>query len=204
MSILQKSSKRASSRKQINIKGVRNGVLLLPDNRYRLVLEVSAINFELKSEEEQDAIIDTYQSLLNSLPCEVQIVARIREMDMQKYLNEFRVKAESEKDEIYRGEIINYTEFIQELVTTNKILSRRFYVVIPHADKNKSDFEVIHEQLLLNADIVSKSLSRLGVHARRLDSLELLDLFYSFYNPDLAKRQPITTKTLQLLKESYV
>jgi len=204
VSILQKSNKRASSRRQINIKGVRNGVLLLPDNRYRLVLEVSAINFELKSEQEQDAIIDTYQSLLNSLPCEVQILARVREMDMQKYLDDFRFKAESEKNKVYRSAIVNYTEFIQELVTTNKILSRRFYVIIPHADKGKSDFETVHERLLLSADIVAKSLSRLGIHTRHLDSLELLDLFYSFYDPNLAKRQPITAKTLQLLKESYV
>lgn len=72
MSILQKSNKKASARQQINIKGVKDGVLMLPRNQYRVVYEVSSINFELKSEDEQDALIDTYESFLNSLPCPLQ------------------------------------------------------------------------------------------------------------------------------------
>ena len=50
----------ASSRAQIKIKEVRDGVLILPNNTYRVVLETSAVNFELKSEDEQDQIIDSF------------------------------------------------------------------------------------------------------------------------------------------------
>jgi hypothetical protein len=204
VSVLQKSSNKQSSRRQINIKGVQDGVLMLPGEQYRAVLETSSINFELKSSSEQDAIIDTFQSFLNSLPCSVQIVARIREMDMQKYLDEFKETSAHEEDAIYREQIQNYTEFVQGLITTNKILSRRFYIVIPYTDKQKDGFDAVAEQLSNNSDIVGKGLSRLGIQTRRLDSLEVLDLFYSFYNPQLAKRQPLTAQTLQLLKQSYI
>ena len=84
MFALQKSKTKASSRAQINIKGVRDGILLLPHNQYRVVLEVSSLNFELKSEEEQDAIIDTYESFLNSVGSNLQILIRTREIDMDK------------------------------------------------------------------------------------------------------------------------
>lgn len=204
MSILQKSNNKISSRRQINIKGVREGVIMLPGNRYRLILEVSSINFELKSEDEQDAIIETYQSFLNTLTTPVQILVRIRELDMRKYLDGFKEMQASEKQEVYREQIKNYTEFVRGLVDTNKILSRQFYVVIPHTDKDSDGFEVIREQLMLNADLVGKSLSRLGVHAKVLGSLEALDMFYGFYNPQRAKRQPLTHQTLQLLQESYL
>ena len=60
MSIFRKSNNKTSSRKQIQIKGVKDGILLLPGNKYRAVLELSSINFELKSEAEQDALIETY------------------------------------------------------------------------------------------------------------------------------------------------
>lgn len=203
MSILTKSNKKLSSRRQINIKGVRDGVLLLPGNQYRVVLKASSINFELKSEDEQDAIIETYQSFLNSLACPVQIVVRIREMDMQKYLDDFQSLLTNEKDKIYRQQIRNYTEFVHALITRNKILSRHFYVVIPYAGTDKTEFAAAQEQLLLNADIVSKGLGRLGIQTRQLDNLELLDLFYSFYNPGQAKRQPLTNQTLQILKQAY-
>ncbi len=204
MSMLRKSNAKQSSRRQINIKGVRDNVLLLPGNHYRVVLQASSINFELKSEDEQDAIIETYQNFLNSLACPVQILVRTREMDMQKYIDDFRAIVEGEKEDVYREQVLNYTEFVQGLITTNKILARHFYVIIPYGERGKADFDAIKEQLALSCDIVSKGLGRLGIRVRKLDSLELLDLFYTFYNPRLAKRQPLTDQTMQLLREAYL
>ena len=57
MFALQKSKSKTSSRHQIAIRGVRDGILMLPNNEYRAILQVSSLNFELRSEEEQDAII---------------------------------------------------------------------------------------------------------------------------------------------------
>lgn len=203
MFILQKSNKKASSRQQIDIQGVRDGILILRDNRYRAVLSVSAINFELKSEAEQDVLIDTYQSFLNSLACPLQIVVRIRELDMDKYIDDFRGKQKNESEEVYQEQIKNYTEFVQSLIKTNKILARHFYVVIPY-DEKSSDFDVVKEQLNLNMDIIGKGLNRMGMQSRQLSSLEVLDLFYSFYSPGQAKRQPISSQTLALLNQSYI
>lgn len=203
MSILQKSNKRISSRQQIDIQGVRDGILILPDNHYRAVLSVSAINFELKSEAEQDVLIETYQSFLNSLACSLQIVVRIRELDMDKYLEDFKEKLKDEPEEVYKEQIKNYTEFVQSLIKTNKILARHFYVVIPY-DEKTGDFDVVKEQLNLNMDIVGKGLNRMGMQSRQLSSIQILDLFYSFYSPGQAKRQPISAQTLALLNESYI
>lgn len=203
MSIFKKSNNKVSSRQQINIKGVRSDVLILPNDRYRAVLEMSSINFELKSEAEQDAIIETYQSFLNSLSTGLQIIVRVREMDMEKYLDNFRSKMKHEKEAVYKTEIKNYTEFVSRLITKNKILSRHFYVVVPFDSKEKN-FDIIKEQLSLTTDIVAKGLSRLGMQARLLSSIEILDLFYSFYSPELAKRQPLRDQTMKLLTESYL
>jgi hypothetical protein len=194
-----------SSRRQINIKGVNEGVLILPGNQYRVVLEVSSVNFELKSEEEQDGLINTYQSFLNSLSTPLQVIIRIREVDMDKYLGDLREKLAGETEEIYRTQLQNYTGFVKKLVTNNKILSRHFYVVLPFDAKPRTDFNLAKEQLALSADIVSKGLSRLGVSTRQLDSLEILNLFYSFYSPKRAKEQPITDSTLSFMNnQSYV
>jgi len=106
---LQKSNKKASSRRQIDIKGVRDGILLLPNNQYRAALEVSSLNFELKSEDEQDALIDTYESFLNSLPCPLQIIVRIRELDMSKYLADLQARHAGEKEKVYKAQLENYS-----------------------------------------------------------------------------------------------
>lgn len=203
MSIFKKSDKKASSRRQIDIEGVRDGILLLPQHKYRAILEISSVNFELKSEAEQDTLIDTYQSFLNSLTTPIQIVIRVREMDMDRYLDEFNTRVNQETEEIYKQQIKNYTNFVGSLISKNKILSRHFYVVLPY-DLKEKDFEIVKEQLNLTADIVMKGLARLGMQAKKLDSLAVLDLFYGFYSPTQAKRQPLRIQTIKMLTEAYL
>lgn len=203
MSILRKSNKKASARLQIDIKGVRDNILLLPRNQYRAVLEVSSLNFELKSEDEQDAIIDTYESFLNSLPCQIQILVRIRELDMTKYLSDLRLRLENEPEEVYKNQLTNYSEFVRELVADNRILSRHFYIVIPYGSK-QDDFDAAKEQLTIQSDIISKGLMRMGMQTRRITNLEILELFHSFYNPVQAKSQPVTESVVKLVASSYV
>ena len=204
MSVLQKSKTKSNARNQIAIKGVRDGILLLPNNQYRVVLQVSALNFELKSEQEQDAIIDTYENFLNSLGTNLQILIRTREIDMDKYLEDLTERLKYETETIYQKQLTNYDEFIRTLIANNKILTRHFYLIIPYSANGKTDFELVIEQLNLKVDIVSKGMTRLGMHTRQLPSLAVLDLFYSFYNPTQAKIQPLTEQALQLIHTALV
>lgn len=204
MSVLKKSKTKTSARQQIAIEGVRDGVLILPGNQYRAILEVSSLNFELRSEDEQDAIIDTYESFLNSVGSSLQILVRTREIDMDKYLADLTERLDYEAEEIYRSQLKNYDEFIRSLITTNKILTRHFYIIVPYKPTDNAEFELIREQLNIKLDIVAKGMMRLGMHTTQLTSLEVLDLFYSFYSPAQAKIQPLTDQALQLIHTALV
>ena len=206
MLLLKKSQKKVSSRKQIAIKEVRDGILVLPNKEYRVAVETSSVNFELKSEDEQDVIIDSFQNFLNSLPCKLQILVRIREVDIDHYVEKISRTKKSEREKVYKNQISNYCHFIKDLVSGNKILSRRFYIIIPyHPEDKHNDLELVKEQLNLTRDLVIKGLDKLGMKAKPLDSLELLDLFYSFYNPDQVKTQELKGHTIQaLLNQTYV
>lgn len=206
MWLVNKSNSKASSRKQIQIKEVKDGIMVLPNNEYRVVIETSSINFELKSEEEQDVIIYSFQNFLNSLPCKLQILVRVREVDIDRYLEQISKAKDLEKETVYKNQTDYYSEFIKNLVSGNKILSRRFYVIVPykHIDGGK-DFHLIKEQIRFSRDIVLKGLEKLGMKAKPLDSLELLNLFYTFYNPSQIKTQELKGHTIQaLLQNNYV
>jgi hypothetical protein len=204
VSIFQKSNSKMSARRQINIRSVDGDILALPDDEYRVVLQTSTINLELKSEAEQDVLIDNYQSFLNALSCPIQILIRVREINLDKYTENFEKRITKSDSEIYKKQALGYSEFIKQLVATNKILARDFYIVIPFKSKDSEARELIEESLNLNAEIISKGLSRLGMRTRKLSGLEILDLFYSFYCPDQSKSQPITDQTLTLLKKAYI
>lgn len=171
-----------------------------------MILETSSVNFELKSDEEQDVLLESFQNFLNSLPCPLQILIRVREVDIDSYLEQITQSKQSEKIAVYREQIDNYASFIRQIVSGNKILTRKFYIIIPytHLDRKK-DFTLIKEHLSLQRDLVIRGLEKLGMKARSLDTLEVLNQFYSFYNTHQAKTQELTKQSLtMLLKEAYV
>jgi hypothetical protein len=203
MFTLPKLNKKGSSRHQIAIKGVEDSVLLLPNNEYRIIIETSSINFHLMSENEQDAVVDIYKAFLNSLSFPIQILQKVRALDLDDYLQSFESKKRSETVEVYKNQIDGYTKYVKSLVKTNKILSRQFYIVIPYRTKGKEGVEIAREQLANRLAIVEKGLGNVGIKTRLLSSLELLDLFYSSYNSTDAKQQPLTQQTIDLLQKNY-
>jgi hypothetical protein len=197
MLLLTKSNSKVSSRRQIEIKEVKDGVLVLPNQEYRMVIETSSVNLELKSEDEQDVLIDSYQNFLNSLSIPLQILIRVREVDIDSYLEKIQMEKAHEKEKVYKLQIDNYTEFVGKLVSGNKILQRRFYVIIPYKNLDHTkDFSVIKEHIHLQRDIVVRALEKLGMKTKVLDSLEILDLFYGFYNPSQVKTQELKNQIL--------
>ena len=123
---------------------------------------------------------------------------------MDKYLEDLTERLDGEVEPVYRDQLKNYDEFIRSLITSNKILTRHFYLIIPYVAGKKTDFELVQEQLNLKLDIVAKGMTRIGMHTRELSSLEILDLFYSFYSPAQAKVQPLTEQALRLIHTALV
>lgn len=206
MWLLKKSLNKTSSRNQIRIKEVKDGILILPNNDYRLIIKTSSINFELKSEQEQDILIDNFQNFLNSLPTKIQILIRIREVDINRYVENVKQIKLTEKKQIYQSQVDDYCQFISNLVSGNKILSRKFYIILPYKSEVKTkNFDIIKNQLNLTSDLVIKSLEKIGMKAEPLTSIEILNLFYTFYNQNQTKTQQLTNETVKVLVDrNYV
>lgn len=202
MFALPKLNRKSSSRHQIAIKGVEDNILLLPDNEYRIIVETSSINFHLMSEDEQDGVVDIYRAFLNSLSFPIQIVQKVRALDLDDYLQGFEQKKNDETVEAYKNQIDGYTKYVKSLVKTNKILSRQFYIVIPYRTKEKETIAIAREQLAGRLGVIEKGLGNVGIKTRLLSSLEILDLFYNSYNSD-TKQQPLTQQTIDLLQKNY-
>lgn len=177
---LHKSTKKASARQQIAIQGVQDGVLELPGRRYRMIVSVSAVNFELRSEEEQDVIIDTYESFLNSISWPIQILVRTRKITMNAYLAELHAQQQTETVPMYQEQLQRYRAFIRSLIANNTIMTRRFYIVIPYQPTEKVDDSFIREQLLLRADILAKGMARWVCEHIRLIVWQCLNYFIAF------------------------
>jgi hypothetical protein len=176
----------------VPIERVREGVVMLKTGEIRAILITNSLNLGLKSEDEQQAVLSQFQNFLNSLSFPVQILVRVREIDVDQYVEQILIKKNKENEEAYKTQIQNYAEFIRNLVSGNKILSRHFYFVIAFvSDDKKQDFDLTREQIRNREDIVIKGLEKIGMKVNNLDSLQVLQLFYNFYNPSQSKSQPL-------------
>lgn len=197
--------KKGIAKQQIDIIGVHQGTLEISSHRYRRILEVSPINFELKSEAEQDSLIENYESFLNALSCPLQYLIRTREIDIDKYLQSFINQYKTETNKTFRMQLSSYIDYVRSLIATSQILTRHFYVIVPYDNIIDSNFQSSNiEQLQNNVDIIKKGFNRLGMATRELTSLEVLDLFYSFYSPSKAKVQPLHLSAINSIQELLV
>ncbi|MCL5113455.1 MAG: hypothetical protein M1554_03195 [Patescibacteria group bacterium] len=193
--------KMGSSIDQIDIQDIREGIVKINKYKYFRVIQTSSINFQLKNESEQDNIIDIYEGFLNSLNFPIQILIRTREINIDDYLESINQKIKHEKNSIYLNNLKEYKNFVLELINQNKILSKFFYVIIPIELDQKAEFNLVKKQLALRVDLIQKNLKKLNIISHVLDSLSIIELFYSFYNPIKSKLQPISIDNFDISKE---
>lgn len=198
----------SSTQKYVDVSEIRDGIIVLKNGALRSVLLVSSLNFDLKSTEEQDAIIGQYQGFLNSLDFPVQIVVSSRRFNVKPYLERLQDEEKQQENELLRFQISEYKSFIKNLTEVSNIMSKFFYVVAPFSPvedeqsglKNKlfgifrakeatfahgDLFETYKAQLLQRVNHVAAALGGAGVNVTPLNTEEVIELLYSSYNPSL-------------------
>ncbi|MCX6721943.1 MAG: hypothetical protein NTY04_02020 [Candidatus Staskawiczbacteria bacterium] len=194
----------------LEVQDIREGILLLKNNSIRGILMVSSINFALKSEEEQTAIIYAFQTFLNSLDFFCQIVIQSRNINITPYLDSLKDLEEKQTNELLKRQTTSYREFIKGMVVEDTVMTRNFYVVVPYSlmeilglkgagkqfgsssgghgqTMKDEEFERCKTQLWQRMEYVSMGLRRCGVEAVPLTTPELIELFWSIHHPDQAE-----------------
>ncbi|OGY47838.1 MAG: hypothetical protein A3J62_00095 [Candidatus Buchananbacteria bacterium RIFCSPHIGHO2_02_FULL_38_8] len=197
-----------STQKYLDIAEIKEDCVVLKDGTLRAVLLVSSINFSLKSEDEQNAIIAAYVSFLNFLEFPLQIVIQSRRLDIDSYLERLKKIEKEQTNELLRMQTAEYREYVSELVKLADIMTKRFYLVVPYdplSDKQKSwfkrflglftaaqavkinqeQFEKRKRALSQRVDHVLTSLNSMGLKAVVLDTQSLIELYYNTYNPEV-------------------
>lgn len=118
---------------------IRDNMIIMKDNSTRMILRVKAVNFNLKSEEEQDSIIYSYQRFLNSLNFPIQIIVRSLKVDIDTYINKLKNLAVKQQNPLLQEQTYRYVDFLVNLIDMAQIMKKDFYIVIPYDnDDNRS------------------------------------------------------------------
>jgi hypothetical protein len=197
----------------MKISEIRDDTLVLKNGGIRAVLNVSSINFNLKSEEEQNSIIYSYQGFLNTLEFPIQVVIRSKKLDIDAYLDKLKKIGEKQPNPLLQRQTFEYVEYIAKLVEYADIMQKEFFVVVPYdpyrAQKvnmiqkfmqslqakdsydtikhRHEEFETLKKSLNQRVSTVKVGLENCGIKVTQLTTKDLIELFYNTYNPTVAR-----------------
>jgi len=120
-----------STQRQLAFSSIRDNIIYLKDNSARLVLKCSAINFLLKSTEEQDSIIISFQRFLNSLKFPIQILVRSKKLDLDSYIENLQNKALKQQNSLLQNQTYEYINYLKKLIEVAQIMKKEFYIIVP-------------------------------------------------------------------------
>lgn len=204
-----------STQQYLDILEIRDDTVILRNGTILAVLLVSSINFSLKSEEEQDAVIEAYVSFLNTIDFPLQVVVQSRRLNIDDYLATLKDVERRQTNELLQMQTREYRQYIAELVQIADIMTKRFFVVVPYTSRvdrpgkffsrltdvfnptttihlKQKQFEKYRLELFKRVDNVSNSLGSAGLKSIVLDTQSLIELYYNSYNPETARQQQLT------------
>lgn len=209
------SKQTKSTQDFVEVKEVRDGIVILKDGSLRAILMTSSLNFALKSADEQTSTLLQFQNFLNSLDFSIQIFIQSRELDIRPYITLLENRYESQVTDLMRIQIREYIEFIKNFTESMNIMSKSFFVVVSYSpamfsgkggiinsiinrnkkeeikDKNKN-FEENRTQIEQRMSVVEQGLLRTGIRVARLGTEETIELLYKMFNPgELEKPIPL-------------
>lgn len=195
----------ATAQDFLEIEQIREGIVILKNKALRAIMMVSSLNFALKSDEEQSAIISQFQEFLNSLDFSLQIIVQTRRLNITGYLNQLTELEAGQANELLKKQIAEYRQFVADLITGappagkyGEIMSKSFFVVIPFSIAEtggslklpvltEEKFQMAKQQLWQRMEFVALGLRRCGLQAMPLTTPEIIELFWGLHHPKQAE-----------------
>jgi len=192
----------------LQIDQIREGVIVLKNKALRGILMVSSLNFALKSEEEQNAILYQFQNFVNSLDFSCQILVQSRRLNITGYIESLKELEKIQEEELMKVQTTEYRKFSENLVGQGIIMTKKFFIIIPftileaRGEKPKGkfflkmpkiptlteeEFQRCKSQLWQRMEFVALGLRRCGLQVVPLKSSEIIELFWSLHHPKEAE-----------------
>ena len=208
-----------STQNTLLLSEVRDNMVIMADGSFRAVVACKSINFDLMSSREREGVEYSYQNFLNSLNYPVQIIVRSQRIDIGPYIEKLVQIRQNQDNMLLNVLMDDYINFIDVLSQEANIMDKSFFIAIPYypsgdisnfVEKGKGFFDKLFArpqnivtkidaetydkaktEVKNRVDGVMAGLFQLGVQSVQLNTKELGELYYNFYNPDTAVREPL-------------
>lgn len=125
---------------------LENGMIKLKNSLYIKIIEIIPINFNLKSELEKEAILNSYQIFLKTCNFDLQILIQSNKENLEKHISNVNLQKKKEKENIKK--IADYyVQYIKELNQNKKSSNKNFYIILKNSVENEK-IEKLEENII--------------------------------------------------------
>ena len=161
---------------------LENGIIKLKNSSYIKIIEIIPINFNLKSELEKEAILNSYKIFLKTCNFDLQILIQSNKENLDKHISNINLQKNNEKENIKKI-ADNYIQYIKELNQNKKSSNKNFYIIIKNPVENEKIEENIIEELNEKYFKIKECLARCGNVVKDINEKEKVkELLVSFIN----------------------
>ena len=166
---------------------LENGVVQLKDLSYIKILKITPINFNLKSNLEKEAILNSYKIFLKTCQEDMQILIQTNKENLNSHIYKIQEKLNKEKNKSVKNIIEKYIQYIQEMNLKNKSSSKKFFILLkqnnPSKEINENNEKICINNLNTQYFKIKEYLSRCGNNVIEINQKkQILDFYYSFFN----------------------
>lgn len=149
------------------------------------IIKVIPINYDLKSNLEKEAILNSFKLFLKTCDFNMQILVQSRKEDLNSYISQINSQIELEKSEKLKDIFKNYIDFVQAQNKEKNSSSKNFFILVNYQIKEKEEYQmkIIRDNLNEKYFKIKDSLSRCGNLVFDISSKkETENILYSFCN----------------------
>ena len=164
-----------------------DGIIKLKNNKYIKILKIIPINYNLKSDLEKEAILNSYKIFLKTCNFDIQILIQSSKEDLTHNISNIQKNISKKENKYLKNIAQDYINFINKLNLSKKSSSKNFYIIISSKKNSKKDKvqfdEIIKSDLKEKYFKIKECLSRCGNSVIELSNKkEIEKLFFSLLN----------------------
>ncbi len=161
---------------------LNNGIFIYKNN-YIKIIKVTPINYDLKSNLEKEAILNSYKLYLKTCDFDFQILIQSKKENLKKHIMKIKEEQKNEENKKISKIYQDYIEYINNLNNENKSSSKNFYILIKYINEKNTEENIINNILNEKYFKIKECLSRCGNNVSDINNKdEIKSIFNSFYN----------------------
>ena len=164
---------------------LENGIIKLKKNNYIKIIKVNPINFNLKSNLEKEAILNSYKIFLKTCDFDIQILIQSKKEDLSRHFSIIKNNIKNKENNLINNYLLNYIKFIQKRNNEKKASSKNYFIIIKENKNLESEAseEIIIQNLNDKYFKIKDALSRCGNKVLENNKEEIINILFSFLNP---------------------